>query len=463
MSEERQMILGMLQEGRVTVEEAERLLAAIYESPLADPLAEEQYSDGEPPARGGGETWDPAAGGGAWGDAMWPAPHSGDQHDTFDTTAVLPTGGRIRLNDAHGGVRITGADVDEVQVRVLKRVRADDPALARRLLQAIRISVEAADGELVVGSSRPQRSDPRLQGHVRGMWVFYDLVVPRRAGATVRFEHGGVQVANLEGTAELAGSHGDWVGSELAGPVRLRHEHGAVRLTDLGSGAEVQKGHGPLELAGIRGDVRLKSEHSHVGLTRLDGSLELSGSHGNIDARDLAGPVRVRHEHGALRLTNLGAGLVAQKNHGSLDVAGVHGDVRLDSGHGSRSLSDITGGVEVRHSHGSLELRGLGGRLQAKAQHARLDVEFARPPTGDVSLRLEHCQASLKLPANSSLRIEIATEHGKIEAPGLAEVEKGRHSVRARGTLGGGEHRLSIEGCHSGVSLLTEDVPEPSD
>lgn len=459
MSDEQRIILQMLQDGKVTVEEAERLLSALKEPSFG---AGTSFRD-RPIARlfSGSSAEDRELPQSPWGDMdgiCWAA-RPGDLEEAFETTLPLPPSAHIRLTDVHGGASIVGADVAEAQIQVLRRVRAHDPDLARQLLQEYQVQIDVEDGELVLHSTRPRPHEYGLQNQVQGMWIFYRLVVPRSASAAVSFQHGKVRLEGLEGAAELKGAHGDWTGRELGGPVQLRHEHGSVRLTNLGAGLEAHKSHGPLEVNRMRGDLQLKAEHSHVQVAGVEGSAELKGAHGDWEGRDLSGPVQLRHEHGTVRLTNLGAGLDARKHHGNLEVTGINGDLQLDSEHGNRTFRNVSGHAQVRHSHGHVELRGLGGGLHLEGQHAHVEVELAGPLAGDVAMRLGHSRAGLRLPAGSSARIDLATEHGQIDAPGLAIVEKGRHFTRVRGILGGGEHTVMVAGGHTNITLSSEDRP----
>jgi hypothetical protein len=382
-----------------------------------------------------------------------------DLEESFEATAPLPEGGRVRLMDAHGGVSLEGGDVDEVQVRVLKRVRALDPELARRLLQEFQIGVTQEGEELVIGSSRPKRHDDGWQNRVQGMWAYYRIIVPRRAGAAVTFQHGKVRVSGLDGPVELKGAHGDWGARDLAGPVRLKHEHGAVQAANLGANLEVAKSHGPLALTCVGGDLALKAEHSSVRIEDVRGAADLAGGHGGWEVQQIAGSIRFKHEHGPVRLANVGAEVEADKRHGPLEIDGMEGNLRLRSEHGNRTIRNVSGQAEIRHSHGNLELLGLGGGLLLEGGHAHVKVEFAGPLAGNVAIRLGHGRASVRLSRGSSARIDLSTSHGHLTAPGLTVVEKGRHSMRMQGTLGAGEHAVTIEGGHSSFSLTCDDLP----
>src|SRR5205807_318885 len=169
----------------------------------------------------------------------------GDLEAASETTVELPPGARLRLKDAHGGALVTGGDVAAAQVRVLRRVRAEDPGLAQRLLREFRIHVKLEGEELVVRSSRPNVNEHGGRGRVQGMWAFYQIVLPRQTAASIGFEHGKVQVAELAAPVDLTGAHGDWEGRDLSAPVRLRHESGAARVARLGGGREEAKSHGP--------------------------------------------------------------------------------------------------------------------------------------------------------------------------------------------------------------------------
>jgi DUF4097 and DUF4098 domain-containing protein YvlB len=188
----------------------------------------------------------------------------------------------------------------------------------------------------------------------------------------------------------------------------VRNESGSIDVTDSGHGgkfvtysgnARLKGLNGPLEITSYSGDVTIEdSETSMLNLEDKSGDVSLIGLRGNINARIASGDLHIQNWSGK-----------------TLAVESVSGDVH---------------------------------------------IELKEPPTGAINVRTVNGEAEIVVPEGGDFRVSLSTLRGsvlsKISLEDLNETEQ-----RVTGKRGAGTHALDVSGINGDISVRGPKV-EPT-
>lgn len=331
MTEERRRILDMLSEGKVTVEEAERLLEALQgarretrkksriNAPLSPIPGVEALQDtlgglGEEIGRGLEESL-----------SEWSEGDNGDRDEDDktsmrDDTFAVGANPRLVVRGFNGRVRVRAGEPGSIRVRArLKKPRG------------IKYSA-VQEGDLVTVEAKPNRPS---EG----------------------FRHGQHAGANIEVTVPGTTS------------VDLATSNGPVELRGTEGGGEVQTKNGPIRVEQFKGDLNAKTKNAPIAVKTLSGSAVLSTLNSRVSIEDGRGRFEVRTINGPIKFQ----GSMEPKSHNKLSTLNGNIKVALDADPSLTLTAATTNGrvrcevpgfvaaVEKRH-----ELEGTMGAGEAE-------------------------------------------------------------------------------------------------
>ena len=222
---------------------------------------------------------------------------------------TLPRQDSLQIEGSpNGGVRVTGWDRDEIQVRAQVRSWDRDEETARERLDQIEIDT---DGEL--SASGPQvRSSWWPFGRRNGGWnVSFEVMAPYDTDLWIESVNGGIAVAAMRGSVEAETVNGGISLADVTATTRGRTVNGGISAELAGSTIDGET----LDLRTVNGGIviripedfsaRLDIETVNGGVrsdfpvTREgDGNREVSGTLGSggplIRARTVNGGVQIR-------------------------------------------------------------------------------------------------------------------------------------------------------------------------
>ena len=297
MTEERRRILDMLSEGKVTVEEAERLLEALQgarretrkksriNAPLSPIPSVEALQDtlgGLGEEIGGG--LEEGLAGLEESLSEWSEGDNGDRDEDGktsmrDDTFAVGDNPRLVVRGFNGRIRVRAGEPGSIRVRA-------------RLKKPREVKYSAAqEGDLITVEAKPNRPS---EG----------------------FRHGQHAGANIEVTVPGTTSV-DLVTSN--GPVELRGTEG---------GGEVQTKNGPIRVEQFKGDLNAKTKNAPIAVKTLSGSAVLSTLNSRVSIEDGRGRFEVRTINGPIKFQ----GSMEPKSHNKLSTLNGNIKVALDAG-----------------------------------------------------------------------------------------------------------------------------------
>jgi DUF4097 and DUF4098 domain-containing protein YvlB/polyhydroxyalkanoate synthesis regulator phasin len=405
MDEEREMVLRMLKEGKITVEEADALLQELTEQRPEDEGSAAPPPPGQAEIPGVREELRTV-----FQDLMESMPRDvvrelkhareafrpgffhvirslrGLAEGRAATTAeeAMGEGDQVLLSNAWGDVALGVSPDERLRVRAVKRVWAETAEDAQREAEALPVEVRRQEATIEINVPRPVRRHQRSR-------VDFHLSVPAGVGVRLDVAKGDVEAEGLRGKLDLRIARGD---------VKIRAQDGPTALDVIS---------GDLQVAAVRGDVRLDVRS------------------GDIAVRDLAGSLRGRIIHGDVAISE--AGEV------SLDI--VHGDV---------ALTQARGDVDIETKSGDVALAGVRAG-EARVRTLSGDVEISVEELGEgAAVHVETMSGDITagLPAAAHATIEASTRTGSVQSRlPLRETSSDRRSVRGVLNEPGATVRLS--------------------
>lgn len=319
------MILRMLQEGKITADEAARLLDAVTEQLPAQPHPPQRPTPPQPPEPPSApgiadeirraveditraipkESIDDArdviretvregmefaresariareAGrwAGKWGKWDWHLHGThGGHHATAPFEAVRATNAsHLIFRNTRGDLRLSRSTDGQLHVRATRRVWGSDPGEAQRLADRLPIEItESADTITVEG--------PRARPYHERIRVDFEIAVPD--------------------TLDVAGHlvRGDVTAEALARDLTFRLVKGDARAADCAR-VDIEGVSSDVSLDRSRGDVAVKVIRGDIAVRQISGNVAVSTKRGDVDVRvDTAGHLAVSTVRGDIRL-----------------------------------------------------------------------------------------------------------------------------------------------------------------
>jgi hypothetical protein len=379
MNEEREMVLRMLKEGKISVEEADALLQALTEETAAQPAAAEQPQPGQAPTDFGGPEI-PDLGtelrkifhelrqsipGEVLRELQRAKPWTSsfkyvirglsgleEGHADVSGSERMEPGDVLEVRNAWGDVRLSGSAGPELRMRARIRVWAPTREEAQRLAETLRVGPHREGSRVVVGAPMVMEARRRID---------LELDVPAGVDVALDVAKGDIRAEGLRGGASIQVARGD---------------------------VQVAGQHGRLDLSVASGDIAFRDVEGDVQLDVKSGDVSGTNARGKVNGRILNGDVSVKAA-GAL----------------SLDI--LNGDV---------SLTDIDGDIDVEAKNGDLGISGAQGRtIRARTLSGDIQVLVRRiPEDGAVTAETMSGDIEATLPPDARATIDAATVSGAI-------------------------------------------------
>ncbi len=381
MSEERMMILRMLQEGKITAEDAARLLDAVGEGrrdersgpgivdeirqaveDIVLSIPKESIDDAKDVIRETVREGQEAArqvrhwGRKGWGWRFAAGIGGGHQASASFEDARATSATHLVIRNTRGDLRLSRSSDGQLQVRATRKVWAPDAGDAQRLAERLPIEIREEGDVVTVEGPGARPFHERLR-------VDFDIEVPDALDVEVNLVRGDVSAEGLARDLALMLVKGD---------VRTAH---CARVTVQGVSGDInlQGSRGAAAVKVIRGDVKVSQASGDIAVAAKRGDIAIQvQTGGRLDVTTVRGDVTIRAQQFA--------------QGGGADVHTVNGDVTLYLGPAARCRIDagaVSGEVSsaLPLTESSRNRRGLTGVFNAP--DARVQVRTTR---GDISL-----------------------------------------------------------------------------
>lgn len=236
MTDEQRRVLEMLAEGKISVEEAERLLKALLDSSRRDTDEPAEFPGEESDYRGGdGETG------------------SSTHSDSFEVGANP----RLEVRGFNGRVRVNAGSPGSIRVRA----KLKNPHL-------VEYSAVQED-DFVTVEARPVQPGGMSGPFGESTGANIEVVVPAATRVDLTTSNGPVELRGTEGGGKLQTANGRIKVESSKGDLDAKSSNGAITVRSF---------QGALELATTNSRVGIEDAHGRVDALTTNGSIKFQGS-----------------------------------------------------------------------------------------------------------------------------------------------------------------------------------------
>lgn len=239
-----------------------------------------------------------------------------------------PSGRAVSIRNANGKTRVVGEQRGDIEIRVVKSVRADCPDAAARLLDSIQLQNSASNEVLEIEVQMPRKCSRHGLANL-------ELRVPSDTKLSLSSTNGKISLEGLERD------------------VRARSSNGSVSICDV---------KGDIDVTTANAKVTCRSTHGHLRARSSNGKIEVGAHRGSVDASTSNGVIKASIES----LGELGVSLTTSNGRITLELpdhSDVDVDIRVENGLIRNDLeleeqtSDSTGRVRGRAGKGGTPIR----------------------------------------------------------------------------------------------------------
>lgn len=264
-------------------------------------------------------------------------------------------------------------------------------------------------------------------------------------GKTLRLERthgdvkiiGGEAVGSLRATVTVRGSNRE--------DAAARAEQWTPVIEESASGLVLRQASESMEEdlelripSGVNLDVRI--EHGDLDARGTKGSIRVDSRSGDIDMSDFEGSVEVISASGDAKIRNV--------RDGRVDIENKSGDI---------ILSNVDGSIGVRSSNGDVRLKDVAGSsMSVETVSGDIDIEMREATDGTLNLRTVSGDILIDLAGGSNARVMLASLSGSVSSRIELEDEQ-RTQERITGKIGTGDGTIDASAVSGDVRLSWRD------
>lgn len=363
----------------------------------------------------------------------------------------------LKVVDESGKVTVTGADVDEVSVNVVKTGLGTTQAKADEALENIQYEIDQDGDTITLTFEYP---DVRTQIYER---VDFTVTVPVETGVDVTAKAGTVSVTGVQGQVAIENNFGDIVVEEVEGALVVKTDSGRIDVTSVQAGSadiDLYSGFGSIYLSQVSGaGIAVESRSGKLDLenVRATQEMELYSDFGNIDYETgSAGTLEVRTKSGSITLTSVTV-------RGTLTLRDDFGDISLERVKASSYDAETSSGsITVDGVEGEIRAHtGFGNITVTKAENATLDLNTRSGSVdfegslgeGPHTIHSEFGEIEVSIPADSGLNVDFRTDFGKVRSDIPVTLSGDLDSTHQSGTINGGGSQFNVSTKSGGITI----------
>ena len=237
------------------------------------------------------------------------------------TTTVegsIPAGTRLRVSST-GKISVSGKQKDEVRYRAVKKLKARNEKVARRLLESADFSAALQGETAAITLTAPDCFRCNFQAEL-------ELFVPvSTREALLTTEGGSLIVEKIRGRVNVDTAGGSIHMDEIGGAVRAATAGGSIILGKIGGMVRAETAGGSIRLEHGGDDAALETSGGSITAGWVEGSLVAETSGGGIQVDRVGGSVIAGTAGGSIRLGQVGGTVSAETAGGSIHVDSAAG------------------------------------------------------------------------------------------------------------------------------------------
>lgn len=371
----------------------------------------------------------------------------------------------LKVADDSGDVTITGADVDTVQVRVIKTAYDSTQSRADEEVKGMKYAIEQSGGTITLKYELPKSMN--FSNHINT--VDFVVTVPNEVTVDVNSNIGEVSVASTKGNIDIKNSFGAVTVEDIEGALSVHTNSGEVNATSIVAGVE---------------NINLSSDFGGVTLRKADGKdITIDSNSGTITLSEVraTGDINTKTDFGGTSFENGSSNsLSVETNSGGVSLVKIRvsKEIKVQDSFGEIELEQaLASSYDLHTNSGSITVSGVKGKLKAHTDFGGVKIDNAQAVTLDVNTKSGTVEFSgslgtgphtvssdfgeivLTLPADSKLNVDLSTDFGNINSDlPITIVTNGNsrsEGDQIAGSINGGGEKLTVQTKSGGVNINT--------
>jgi DUF4097 and DUF4098 domain-containing protein YvlB len=298
--------------------------------------------------------------------------------DLITKSFPVKTGGKLIMNVDRGSIHITTSDSDKVEVKITRELKNTSTAEAKKVFEQHKITMTSSGNEVDIEAQNPQKTFS-FNNPISRLQVDYAIAIPARFNVDLKTAGGHIEVADLDGKAEVHTSGGNLTFGAIKGPIKAHTSGGHITLSKAEGDVDVDTSGGNLRLGEIDGDLIAHTSGGHITLEKTKGSVKASTSGGNVRVKDAYGPITAQTSGGHItaQLNAQPTGDCSLKTSGGnvevLLAANLALDLDAHTG-GGRVSSDFPGTLNKQKTTLTARINGGGPNLVLQTSGGNVNI-----------------------------------------------------------------------------------------
>lgn len=296
--------------------------------------------------------------------------------ETRDQEFHLESNAFVSVENPMGNVKVTGISSGPAVVSIRKVVWAARSEDLKSASDQIEVSLNGTDSRLDVKVSAPD--------YFHDATVDLDLRVPMSVRARVSTHFGEVELAQIEGLAEGVTTSGELRMLDLKGDARGETASGDIRLARIGGAGTVASQSGDIHAEDIGRGLSANAASGDVKAQRVEG--------GRVECKSVSGDVHVQQ-------------------------VGMHAplDITVESISGDAHLIEASGNIGIKAVSGDARAENVAAtRLQAQTVSGDVHVGLRDAFSGTMQVNTVSGDVGISLPEGSNVRVSLSTTSGEL-------------------------------------------------
>ncbi len=211
-------------------------------------------------------------------------------------------------------------------------------------------------------------------------------------------------------------------------------------------------------------DLDVRASRGNITLPQIDGAANLNNHRGKTIFEGASGNIRVKQNRGDVAVQHVGGNFSAKSNRGSINVGRVGGRAVVKNNRGTTRLKNIAGATTVQANRGAIEIENPAAGVMIQSRGSNIAVRPHKPIGDDYAIQNKDGAVDLIIPDGSAVDVHGYVGRGSIQTDlPLSITGVSRTSQVVTGRLNGGGTKVAIELGRGSLSLHSDeeiDAPE---
>ncbi len=338
-----------------------------------------------------------------------------EQDEDEEQECHLDPGALVTVENPLGDVVLIAGDEGTAYITAHKKVWGASADTIKSHSEQIEITVQGTDSRLDVKIAAPD--------YFRSGTVDVEMRVPPSVSVRVSTRFGKVEIGGLAGRAEAVSTGGNITLHDLQGDARCESASGSIKLDNIQGSATVASQSGDIHARNVRKGLSANSASGDVSAEEIEG--------GRVECKSVSGDVR--------------AGKLGLENPLDITIESISGGLKVTDANGNIGLKAVSGDV--------LAERLVASRLQAQTVSGDVSVALQEPFHATMQLNTVSGDVSLALPEGSNVRVSLGSTSGDVKCD-LAATEVSASETLWTGQIGTGAGTINVQTLSGDARLL---------